>query len=84
MRLEDYEALLNSVADQVSAPDYFPDNMPENDLHPDPRALRDEIVTLRHRMDRLEKIVGNGFIAKREEPQILGTQHVIREFPRRY
>lgn len=80
MRLEDYEALLNSVAETVSAPGYFPLVMPENDLHPDPRALRDELVSVRHRLDRLEKIIGLHGLNLGDATHGCAN---IREFPRR-
>lgn len=55
MSLEDFEAMIQSVAETVSAPGYFPAIMPENDLHPDPRVLRDELLALRRRVELLEK-----------------------------
>lgn len=58
MQIEDFDNLLKSVADQMSAPDFFPATMPENDLHPDPAALQAQIVSLRYRVEALEKYVG--------------------------
>lgn len=54
MRVEDYNAMISSVADIMSAPDYFPATMPENDLHPDPARLQGELIQLRHRVQDLE------------------------------
>lgn len=58
MTAEEYQRLIDTVAEQVSAPDFFPLNQPENDLHPDPRQLRDELTALRNRVSDIEQRLG--------------------------
>jgi len=51
----EYQRMIASVAAEMSAPDFHPVVMPENDLHPDPARLRADIVALRYRVSDLEK-----------------------------
>jgi hypothetical protein len=58
MTIEEFERLQNSVAAEMSAPGFFPVTMPENELHPDPARLQAEIVSLRYRVEALERKLG--------------------------
>lgn len=49
----------------------FSANMPENDLHPDPARLQQELILLRHRVEALEAVVS----------QLAGIAPYVGKFP---
>lgn len=52
--IAEFDRILDNVALTMGAT-AFPDHMPENDLHPEPAVLRDQIVALRRQFEDIDE-----------------------------